>query len=276
MVPKRVSVVLIWILLHTSNLCAETINDHKLEFSLRLPPGFAERSELLALHPDNVHAFDYQIWDVDTITTVLIIQKMGGVLPRLDIQNELTRPTNTKRFSMKWQTFEVVGSEVPVVMGGVECIQYNVQIPLKREAILIQMFGPRSREEAIRALLREVLDGLEGQSNWIPSALSAPLVSSHDFRTIRAICLIGIVAIAIVAQYYFSRKLPKGTILALSLGLYLLSWPIGMVQLLELRFVTAILRISGLAGIIIGIIDVFRRRVPKHPTQTTSSTMTLP
>ena len=72
---------------------------------------------------------------------------------------------------MKWQGYDVDAFEFPEEVAGAAFLNYNVQIPLKREAIQLTIFGPAARKAELKRLLNETLAGLQGESNWLRSAV---------------------------------------------------------------------------------------------------------
>lgn len=57
-----------------------------------------------------------------------------------------------------------------IEMGGMACDTWAVMVPLAREGILVAVQGPTESNEECRRLLGQLLTGLEGISNWDPSA----------------------------------------------------------------------------------------------------------
>lgn len=79
--------------------------------------------------------------------------------------------------------------------------------------------------------------------------------------------LMGIAAVVfvggIVAFWAISRNTPKGTLLAVAVGLYVLSWAFASVRVREVVLITGLMRMLGVVGGILGLIDMFRKRPAK-------------
>ena len=159
----------------------------------------------------------------------------------------MPRDSNVKLFVTSWQGFEVDGFEVPENVDGIDTITYNVQIPLKNETIQVRLFGSADREEQLHLLLRQVLDGLDGESNWFPSI--APLsIAGNEYYGIVLLCLgiLGFVA-GLVILWYISQSSPKGTILLIAILLFLLSGTIKGSRIREAIMLFSMIRLLGIA-----------------------------
>ena len=158
----------------TSPAKAETVVDTSLGFSLAIPAGFMENRDLEKARRI-VYAFTYRTTSDGEPAIILFIQDMRGPIDRSPLRSE-DLPPNAKfrHFHTKWQGFEVDTFKVPERLNDVETLTYNVQIPLKRKAIQVSLFGPASRRAELERLLPQVVAELHGESNWLPLQQGMP------------------------------------------------------------------------------------------------------
>lgn len=239
---------------------AETVKDEQLHFTLDLPDGFAPRPDLIGAMPNIVHAFQYGEIKEGEIPVLLLIEKMGGFMGRQRVTREhLPDGFVGEMFDTTWQGFDVQGVAVHETGNGLEGITYNVQIPLKDEAIQVKLLIPAERKDELKPLLRPILDGLHGESNW-SSAAQPGIASSDSYGTILLAVMIGCVLIGLVILWFISRVSPKGTIFLIAVILYLMSWQFGELEGREVRMLEGGMRMLGFAGGILGLIDLLRKR----------------
>lgn len=151
-------------------VAGETIVDNTLGFTLTLPDDFEPNDDLAAVAPNAIHAFVLGDPSDDQVDVMLFIENLRGVIGRERLAEKLPPGFQGRLFVTHWRGFEVEAFEIPEQVDGVEFVTYNVQIPLKRSAIQVRLFGPTARQPELRRLLSETLTGLEGESNWLPSA----------------------------------------------------------------------------------------------------------
>ena len=74
-------------------------------------------------------------------------------------------------------------------------LEYFKQHRITRGEIQVKLFGPADREETLKPLLRQILDGLDGKSNWFSSAAPSAVAERENYGTV-LLCLgiVGIVA----------------------------------------------------------------------------------
>ena len=260
------------VLLTDSGSRADTVTDPTLGFTLKLSSDFIPRSDLVGATPDIVHAFQYGDATDEGIAVLLLVEKLGGVIGRERLKTQDMPPGFTgKLFVTTWQGFEIDGFEVPETVNGLDVITYHVQIPLRGEAIQVKLFGPVDREETLKPLLREILDGLDGKSNWLSSSAPSTVAESENYGTV-LLCLgiSGIVA-GLVALWFVSRRTPRGTVLVISAVLYFVSWQIDDIRVREIRLLRGSMRMLGVAAGILGIVDLCRKRKPKPGIEQTDA-----
>ena len=145
------------------------ITDKSLGFTIILPTGFKRLQSIPAGNPNIVHAFSLERLDLEAPGIFLFIERMHGILgpEQLDpnVSRQLPPGFQGKVSKSHWQRFELDTFEVPEQFGSTKTLTYNVQIPLKREAIQVKLFGPATHEVELRSLLSEILKGLHGETN---------------------------------------------------------------------------------------------------------------
>jgi hypothetical protein len=253
------------VLLLASRLSAgETIVDDARGFTLALPDGFVANPDIVGARPDIVHGFVLGDPTDEDLDIILFIQKMRGTIGRERLRAEdLPSGFQGRLFTTQWQGFEVDAFEVPEQIGEIQTITYNVQIPLKRAAIQVKLFGPAEREAEMKSLLIEILTGLKGESNWIQSAaLSAPVTSSQNYGVILLTFAIVFIVGGLVVLWLISCKAPKGAVLAIAAAIYCAGLGLAGVRVREVLMFSGALRMLGFAGGILGIVDLIRKRKP--------------
>lgn len=71
-----------------------------------------------------------------------------------------------------------------------------------------------------------------------------------------------------IGLWYLSQHTPRGTVLAISIGLYLLSYVFGPIPIRELKMLGGLLGMLGFGGGILGILDLAKpRKVPSQPQE---------
>lgn len=250
---------------------AETVSDSVLGFTLNLPIGFTPRVDLIGVTPDVFHAFEFGEAKDGEVAVVLLIETMRGTIGRERLGPQDMPPGFAgKMFTINWREFEIDGFEVPEEINGTKTITYNVQVPLKRSAVQIKLFGPVDRESELKGLLKAVLDGMQGESNWLSSNLPKSAANSGQYGTV-LLCLAGAGVLAGVAILWFvSRRTPKGTVLVLAAVIYATSWTMDHIRVREVRMLCGSMRLLGFVGLILGVADLRRNRSCNQPVQITA------
>jgi hypothetical protein len=256
---------------------AETLNDPTYHFTLALPDGFEPAPQFIGAKPDIIHAYAYGEPDRNGMRVLLLIERMHGTIGREHI-NASKLPPGSKGsiFVTRWHDFEVDAISVPEQQRGTDYLTCNVQIPLKHEAIQVELFGAASRKAELDRLLPQVLGGLNGESNWLGSAMPAgsSFASSPHYTmllmVVTAVAVIG----GLVVLWLISRRTSRGTVLGIAIAIYLCGWWIRDNRVREVVLLIGILRMLGFAGIILGIVDLLRSRKPR--VSTVSSPPPLP
>lgn len=76
--------------------------------------------------------------------------------------------------------------------------------------------------------------------------------------------VVGLVAflVGLAGLWFVSRVTPKGTVLAIAIGIYVVSWLIDPGTVRELHGLVGFMRLLGFAGFVMGVIDLVSKRRP--------------
>jgi hypothetical protein len=244
---------------------AETIIDEANGFVLYLPPGFEPNPALADAAPDILHGAILGDPTDEEPDIILFIEKMDGVMDRERLDPAQMPPGFRGRlFITQWQGFEVEAFEVPEQVGEVEFVTYNVQIPLVQNAIQVKLFGPGDQRAKLKVMLKGILAGLQGPSNWIPSAVpGSSTMNSGAYGMVLLGFAIVLIIGGVVALFVISRTVPKGGVLAIAVGIYFAGAATSNVRLREMMMVSGSLKFLGFVGIILGVVDLVRKRKTK-------------
>jgi len=230
-------------------LSANTIVDPQLGFTLTLPDEFLPRPDLIGVKPDLVHAFQFgRITEGDT-PVLLLIFRMRGIIDR-DRLTMQSMPEDFKGslFVVTWRGIEVDGILTPETVNGIHVNNNIVQIPLRREAIQVNLVGRADREESLQVLLRRVLDGLDGESNWLPSLLPPSIAGSQNYGIV-LICVAIVGMIVGLAIFWFaSRRFSMATVSVIAFALWLIGWQLHNNRMREVKLASSVLQMLGIAG----------------------------
>jgi hypothetical protein len=194
------------LVLSVGALRGETVVDAKRGFSFKTPEGFspapADRKS-----PTFSHTFILGDPSDDTPDISLGIQPLGGVIGREHLKTEdVPKGLNGRVFLAKWKGFDVDGIESRMTVEGYDVLSLGVQVPIRTEAIQVNVAGLASREKELRQYLSEVLASLDGQTNWIPSAIPGSFTSSESYGYI----LFGATAVIVIGGavvfFFMGRK----------------------------------------------------------------------
>jgi hypothetical protein len=171
---------------------AARVEDANLGFTIEIPEGFEPDPAILAADADFIHAFAKDD-PAGGLSTIIVIERMRGTIGRERLDPAKLPPGfKGKLFTARWNGFDVEATEVPEELNGVPTVNYNAQVPLKREAVQLRVVGPRSKDKELRALLDRLLAGLKGETNW--TTLPAPSAAAGAPR--RSSVIAGVVVCA--------------------------------------------------------------------------------
>jgi hypothetical protein len=244
-------VIAIWCLSPRPVDATDRVVNTEPAFVLELPDGFETVDDLSGFPDDVLHAFLTRKPDTDEPEFIIMIQRLRGLLPRTRPE-ELRADFQGSLFEVTWQDFELVAGEVQESSGDTRIVTYNVPIPLKPAAIAIKVIGPANREAELKELLSQTLTGLTGESSW----------PSPSYRGYVAIATLVLMLVGGTILWICSRRMPKGAALLIGIGIYAASVAMNHVPIRDAIAIKFALSTFGGVAIVIGIIDLFRKRRP--------------
>lgn len=151
---------------------AIAIRDDTYGFSLEIPDQFREASDL-SQNPKNLYVFLHTSPSGQR-TTVILIDRMMGLIGPEPLSTEIPSRFLESDPSLSvvgitrtnWKGFELEGLSLRRLLEGRWMVSHAAQVPLRREAIQITVMGPEDSTAATEDLLRRIVGGLEGESNW--------------------------------------------------------------------------------------------------------------
>ena len=244
----------------TSPAPPEQVNDPALGLTMQLPTGFSPAPEIMATDRTVLHAFR-RAGPPGEGQTIVYITKLRSVIGRERLKaSDMPAGANAKLLTTAWKGFEVDVIELHESLLGKDIITYNVQIPLKPNAIQLSVAGPAANSTELWAIVNSTLATLNGPSNWTPSVVPASFTKSPAYGLI----LLGIALVFLIAGllvlWFIGRRAPKGVVVGIATFAYLLSWSIPHPAPREFYMVSGTLRMFGVIGIILGIIDLCKKR----------------
>lgn len=256
-----------------SSATAEELVDRQLDFTLQLPQRVVPRPDLVGQTPDIVHAFELTPVDEDQYPIVLLIERMRGTLPnsRLKVTNRLLN-TKLKLFTTTWQGFTLDATEVPENIEGVQTVTFNVQIPLKREAIQVRLFGLAEQSNEMHTLLNAALLGLHGKSNWIASVMPS-FIQDSDLYSLALMGFAGVFLICGTILFWrTATRTSHGLVLIISLLSFLFGLSLYEIRIREALVLRGTLQCLAWVGFAIGFSQFGRKKRRPSPTQPTMIT----
>jgi hypothetical protein len=167
-----------------------------------------------------------------------------------------------KTWTHPWRDIEVDIMEVEHGFGPWKTSGFIAQIPLKREAVQIIITGPTTRRTELKALLYEVVEDFEGETNWRGKGVE---LGDRTYLIIGIGMLIVIVVGGLVGLWLLSKVVPRGVVLGIAVGIYMLSWAFEPTTTRLAKGLTGATRLLGVGAILLGIIDLCHKRKPKLP-----------
>jgi hypothetical protein len=143
---------------------ATRVQDAEMGFSFDLPEGYEPFPP--AGKPQGYrHAFLRQV--ANEPNRVLLVNPLGGTLGRQRLKPEEIPPgRGVSLTAFNWRGVQVDAIRVPEKLDDTDYLTFNVQIPLRRQAIQLGIGGPAESEPQLRALVEQVLSTLDGETNW--------------------------------------------------------------------------------------------------------------
>lgn len=146
---------------------ATRVEDAELGFSFDLPEGYIAFPE--HAKPAGIkHAFARELPGENA--RVLLVKPLGGTLPRQKMRpGDLPPDTPARSLSLtpfNWRGIEVEGARMLETQDALKYITFQIQIPLRGQAIQLGVGGALESEAEVREIANEVLASLEGQHSW--------------------------------------------------------------------------------------------------------------
>jgi hypothetical protein len=144
---------------------AQRVQDSELGFVFELPQGFT------AIPPESKpkqYRYAFIKPGVGEANSVVTATGVGGAflagrhLKSIDVPQGLGNTLVT----FSWRGLDIDCLRVPEKTAAGDYVTFNVQVPLKKQAIQIGFGGPASSEALIKARAEQVLSTLEGEVNW--------------------------------------------------------------------------------------------------------------
>jgi hypothetical protein len=101
------------------------------------------------------------------LAEVFGVQLLGTRLPRRHLDPSLFPPGAHATLSrLSWRGVEVDAIRLSETTDGKNYVSYNIQIPLRGEAIQLMLGAPTERETELKARIQTLLASLDGPSDW--------------------------------------------------------------------------------------------------------------
>lgn len=143
---------------------ATSLRDQELGFAFDIPEGF-QPFPMSNFPKGYSHAY-FKAGGPEG-NFVLLVKPLGGTLPRQHLKTEDLPPGKSMTVEgFSWRGLQVDAIRLPEKSGDIDYLTFNVQIPLRKQAIQLGFGGPAEAEKQIRDTAAELLSSLEGNSNW--------------------------------------------------------------------------------------------------------------
>lgn len=95
------------------------------------------------------------------------IERLRGTIDQREVKQTLANAGLDPSLQVgKWKDFKVLVLRVTESKGDRTYVKLTTLVPLEREAIQIKVFGDAADEREIRGINQDLLDNLDGPSNW--------------------------------------------------------------------------------------------------------------
>lgn len=282
-VVRSVLLMLVAALVSAANLPAmagEKVTHQDPAFTLDLPDGFEELADPKQAGPNAIYFFVREDEGEQNGNCILMIEKMPGTISRRRLAMEnFPRGFQGNLFTTQWDGFEINANAIVEEANGERVITYNVQIPLKKNALIVRVAGHSSKEKMLLELLKETLAGLKGETTWSIADKGKPLlepstsavssdgmIMSGSFIDANRNVIFGGIAlfvlVGLVGLYFLSRMSQKGTVFAIAVVVYIVGFSVGMQkdQSRESLLFAGTAKMFGIVAGVLGVVDLVRKR----------------
>jgi hypothetical protein len=174
-------------------------------FTLRLPP---DLKEFTGKRPNVLYIWEQHNADDHKTGVYVVIEKVQGELPQGTVRKEDLTGKVERVYTEPWKSFDINVYLLRSETAGARMITRNAAVPLKGNAIKLQVTGPESSDAQMGAMLKSLLGALDGPTNWLPPA-------DKTLQTVLAAVGFVLAAAAIVAVLLVRRRqLAKARLLA--------------------------------------------------------------
>lgn len=135
------------------------------DFTLKLPPNLVEYAG--ENKPDALYVYELRDEEGRRTNIFVLVDKVKGQLEQAPLRREDVRGELLSLYTEKWQGFDINVFEIRSMSGRIEMHTRNAAVPLKGNALKVQVSGPASDDQRLDALMKELLAGLDGQTNWL-------------------------------------------------------------------------------------------------------------
>lgn len=237
--------------------------DPQLGFTIVIPEGFRLEPSIQAAIPDCRLAAIRD--EPDGGRTFFVVDSLRGML-----RQEVPDPANMPGFKgrllgFQWKGLSLTGAEVIESSAAGDFVNYNIQIPTKPEALLLRVFGPKAIAPELLLIARTALASVEADTNWNNNFPAGGGPSTARTTTMLVVLLGGIAVILVLASI-LSRRLPRGALLILFIGVWLVGQSI-RTPTSNGRLISGAVTMLGAAGVLLGLVDAFRSRKPRPAAQ---------
>ena len=161
-----VAVLGIFILSFHYVYCAEPIWNEYLQMRLIVPEDFKESPDI-AKQNHAEYVFVQQTQPAGELVTMFVIRKMGGIIGQEPLKSlSLPDGTPAKISILRWKSFDVQMVTIAKLANGINGVNLIAQLPIKREAVMVTVFGDARREAELKILLDIILANIDAPSNW--------------------------------------------------------------------------------------------------------------
>ena len=169
---------------------------------LLVPEGFEQDPE--RIKGEVIFAFQRPAAGDHRVVTLILIRRLEGVISREKIGKKLAeRYPIADTTTEQWKGLDLEVFRVYEREGEIRVLAYMTQVPLKPNAVQVEVFGEADREEELKNLLRSILGSMDGKSNWLTpeQRVNQLIVSGMQFAL-----LVGVIVLVVVGVRRWVRR----------------------------------------------------------------------
>lgn len=165
------------IALLTAPSYAFEIENRELGFSFAVPDGF-EQLATEEDEPDVVCAYAAGDPDDEASFFIITVERLGKTLPKSaaldqdsaagaqELAEQFGQEAEVRTIVLRWQGFYLEMTQAEGTAKDVGYVRHAVEIPLERQAVRLTVLCDSGNADSGESLLRELVAGLEGRTNW--------------------------------------------------------------------------------------------------------------